>query len=316
MALRSFIFVIVLVLGSVSLVGCEQTVGVDPPTHSPRLVVDGFFTPDSVWQVILTRSVPAFDSLADEGSLFEQTRVAGADVTITTPDGTQIRLQEPFPGAYRASDQTPTTGSSYVLEVSANGFPKVQAADAAPAAPRAEIIKDRVRTLDRGNDVCTSFEHTTTVRIRDRVGQRDDYQLAVSVLRRGGFRTNRSFETTDPVILTDAFASDITDQGQVEAESVVFSDALFAGESHDIQLRYYTTRCSENLGRDSLVAIQVRSLSRSLERYIRTVGQQQQALNNPISEPTPVESNVSGGFGIFGGFSTTSLPVRPSGPTP
>ncbi len=316
MALRSLLVVLAVLLGSVSLIGCEQTLGVEPPAHSPRLVVDGFFTPDSIWQVTLTRSLPAFDSLADEGNLFEQTRVAGANVTVTGPDGNRIRLRELFPGFYQAKDATPATGSSYMLEVSAGGFPEVQAADAAPAAPRVEIIEDRVRAVDRGNDVCTSFEHTTTVRIRDRKGQRDDYQLAVSVLLQGGSRTNRSFETSDPVILADAFASDITEQGQVETESVVFSDALFANDSHDVQLRYFTTRCTENLGRDSLVTIQVRSLSRDLERYIRTVEQQQLALNNPVSEPAPVESNVSGGFGVFGGFSTTSLPIRLSEPTP
>ena len=284
--------------------GCELIINPDLPEHTPRLVIKAFFTPDGGWAASVSRSVGIL-----EPSPGPERWVTGASVELLS-DG---RIIDRLPFLYRervyASEKLLQTGRSYSLQVSAPGFETVHATDSAPPSVPTSIESYRVETSDPvpgEPGVSTVTEFRITLQIQDPSGEENRYQIRVIAPGRSGRRDLR-FSTRDPSIVSDNRIEDpVTESVEpFTGSEPFFRDALFDGESHEIEISSVNLLVEASLER--VIWLQVRHISKAYYRHLKSALLHETTVDNPFAEPVRVYSNVENGYGIFAGYSSQTF---------
>lgn len=283
-----------------ALSACEQIIEPDLPEHTPRLVLQAFFTPDSTWVAFVGRSAGILESQPER-----ERAVAEATVELLVGDRVideleffqEERVYVWEKGALQA-------GESYSLRVSAPGFATIQATDAIPRPVPTAIASYRINTSSR-SESRISGDFSIKLEIQDPPGETNYYQLRFfrSGYRLGDeesfFTVEESFSTQDPSISADNDVDDLI-EGLITAP--FFKDTLFDGQTHAIELSGdYDTR--EHMR----FHIQVLYVSKTYYEYLKSARLHQSTQDNPFAEPVGVYSNVENGYGIFAGYSSQTF---------
>ena len=290
----------------VALSACEQVIAPDLPEHTPRLVLNAFFTADGAWTARVGRSVGILEPRPSP----DRPAVADAAVELLAGDRVIEELEfDQVAKVYVAQKSIMETGATYALQVSAPGFATVRAMD---AIPRSVPTSVRSYRTNRG-------EFTIEVEIQDPPGKANYYQISLyQVLTgRGATRYEGILSTKDPSILAD----NSVDESPLEEESFsveapFFKDSLFDGRTHEIELTYGGVAELRDDGgpgaggdadgqRSSReIHLQVLYISAAYYEYLKTALLHDYTLDNPFAEPLNVYSNVDNGYGIFAGYSS------------
>src|SRR6185436_1475460 len=105
------------------MTSCQTMVELDVPDLPPKLVVNSLFSPDSVWQINISSTIPIF-SIAHDRLLYKPVPV------LRDENGTVVPLEmgdpeNPHSGPANSEDwdfqatTMPVPGKSYTLQVSA-----------------------------------------------------------------------------------------------------------------------------------------------------------------------------------------------------
>ncbi len=284
--------------------GCELIINPDLPEHTPRLVIKAFFTPDEGLAASVSRSVGILDPSPGPERL-----VTGANVELLSDGRIIDRL--PFLDRERvyASEIPLQAGRSYSLQVSAPGFETVHATDSAPPPVPMSIESYRVETSDPipgEPGVSTVTEFRITLQIQDPPGEKNRYQIRVIAPGRSG-RRDLYFSTRDPSIISDNRIEDPVTEGvePFTGSEPFFSDALFDGESHEIEVSSFDLAVEASLER--VIWFQIRHVSENYYRHLRSALLHKTTDDNPFAEPVRVYSNVENGYGIFAGYSAQTF---------
>jgi hypothetical protein len=99
-----------------------------------------------------------------------------------------------------------------------------------------------------------------------------------------------------PLSSPDLVVEAVTDQG------ILFSDQLIDGKEYSIRVETML----QNLGSadSALVDIRLHSISESYYRYLKSRQKQFETRDDPFAVPVIVYSNVEGGAGFLGGYSS------------
>ncbi len=279
----------------------------------PKVVVHAEFTPDSVWTVLLGRSVAYTDSVD-----WDQQVITDASVRILDPQGFVESLTHVSRGLYQSpSGHTPKADIPYTITINVSGLPEAHAFSTARSV-EASLID--IRELSSVDETMRSFK--VRLRIEDQLGN-DYYSLNIdhlqplcrdeeserlqvdqvkgggTLLRYVGFDSDFSAmrESVPEVNDPSGFPSSETDFG---FSGAYFSDQSFEGESKLIELTMTVPRYTALAPH---IEISVKNWSQELWSYI-----EYQELVYPFGpnyfEETPkvVYSNVRGGLGVFGGI--------------
>ncbi len=286
---------------------CELIIEPDLPQHTPRLVIKAFFTPDGGWGASVSRSVGILDPAPGPERL-----VTAASVELLS--GGLIIDRLPFLQRERvyASEIPLQAGKSYSLRVSAPGFETVHATDSAPPPVPTSIESYRIETSDPAPEDQEFMKITDlriTLKIQDPPGQENRYQIRVFAPERSE-TYDMHFSTRDPSIISANRIEDpVLDDG-VEpfvGSEPFFSDALFDGETHEIELT------SSNLYVEAgpeRIFCQVRYVSETYFRHLESALLHEHTRDNPFAEPASVYSNVQNGYGIFAGYSSMTFELK------
>ncbi len=284
--------------------GCELIINPDLPEHTPRLVIKAFFTPDGGWAASVSRSVGIL-----EPSPGPERLVTGASVELLSDGRIIDRLLFLDRERAYASEKLLQTGRSYSLQVSAPGFETVHATDSAPPPVPTSIESYRVETSDPvpgepGVSAINDFR--ITLQIQDPSGAENRYQIRVIAPGRSGRRDLR-FSTRDPSIISDNRIEDPVTEGvePFTGSAPFFSDALFDGESHEIEISSVNLLVEASLER--VIWLQVRHISEAYYRHLKSALLHETTVDNPFAEPFRVYSNVENGYGIFAGYSSQTF---------
>ncbi len=268
--------------------GCETVIDVDPPDYTPELVVNSFFSPDSVWSIHVSRSAPILDAELNQ----EQSWVENAVVEVLEAEQRVATLTYRGRGVYRAADEKPVGGKTYTVKVQAPGFTPVEATDTLPVASEFS----NVRTSDGG----FTEEGTPLTRLQvdlvDPAHQTDHYFLSVLASDpSSGWTTSSFFISDDPVLRR---GEDLLDDESSFYIGRFFSDAQFQGETYTLTLDVPEAGI---FGGDTHI-VQLSHVSPAFFRYDQTRRLQDDTKDNPFAEPVPIFTNVEGGLGIFAGI--------------
>lgn len=299
----------VLLLAGV-LAACETVVDVAPPPHDPKLVAQSFFTPDSLWVVRVSHTVPFTDAGPPE--LVD-------DATVEIWDGERLVAQptRSDTGTYVAIGRGARPGRTYTLRVDVPDFPSIEGRGALPGpvpvgafqttpvqpadtASRRRITQIDI-TLDDPPDV-NNFYGLLVLQAR----WREDRQTGqLTPMMPSLF----PFQSSDPALGESAF--DFLSTEQTLYREAFFTDGLFDGSTYtiDFTIQYDAPRPEAPVVIQRVFAIALLSVSEDFYRYWKTANEQALTNENPFAEPLRVHSNMTGGFGVFAGFRYRIFPV-------
>ena len=296
--------------------GCETVVEVSPPEYDSEPVVTSFFSPDSMWSVSMHRSLGATVK-RDVTREF----IADASVRITDGSNTVDILNYQGNGRYISSKgELPTNGIQYTLRVDFPSKPSIQATSSAPSPV---VISDySIEYRPPESDIIPTSRNHLRIVFSDAPGM-NFYRIGVyrrvkaSQLATGEVVPDSIYESIwvedfSPGWSCGYFADDVADvdptdvggvSGGVLCEEFVVTDRLFDGK--DYSWSGTTLGGSDGRGRKEFRLI-ISSLSEDYYRYLQSL--ERNVFHDPLTqEPIPMYSNVSGGLGVFAGYTNTNL---------
>ena len=188
-------------LGCMSLLcalsACEQIIEPDLPEHTPRLVLQAFFTPDSTWVAFVGRSAGILESLPSR-----ERSVAEATVELLAGDRVIDELKFFQRERVYVWEKAPLQAEeSYSLRVSAPALQRSRLPDAIPRPVPIAIASYHVNTSVRSESTIKG-DLSIKLEIQDPPGETNYYQIHLFALF-SSRREEGSFWTKDPSIIAD-----------------------------------------------------------------------------------------------------------------
>ena len=301
--MRTFYIVVALFV----LSACESIIKVEIPSGEQKIVAHGFFTPDSILAVNVSISSNIPVSL-HTGAPVDQTSY----VVVVTDDGggaDTLRYAAGLLGTdYRSvHDRRPHPGATYTLRAELPGYPSIEASSRLP-----DIVP--MQHLDYSNGSGVSSLRFT---IADPAGE-NYYRLELFQLVSDDSNAARNSSSVSPeyrqVLFRSADPSFRRSYGEVDnlerREDIdldffghaVFSNALFAGTSHDVGIAFEPYPSE---GFESRFLVILSSLSYDFFMYQHTLDRHQIDLDtsSPFETfPVPIYTNIKNGYGVFAGY--------------
>jgi hypothetical protein len=269
------------------LLSCEKYIDFDEDAATSKIVLNAMISPDTSFQVHLSRSL----SVIDAGNL---SSISNAILAVYDDSGILVEtLIEDSLGYYNGT-QLPEENVNYTIIAEALNYTDANATCAIPiltaiSAWDTTTINSFPNAAQDEKEFQVSFQFTddeqvnnfymiTVLAVYTSWGQNYSYPLYIA--------------TSDP-----KFGSDYADES---SEKLLFSDLLFNGETttFDITLN--------DLSDMSYLILNLYSCSEEYYLYNKSYQTAIEAEGNPFAQPVQVYSNINNGHGIFGGFQVSS----------
>lgn len=274
---------------------CEKIIPFDADVSSSKLVVNSFFSTDSVWNVHISNSL----SVVDQANL---KNIENATVQIKNASGNVIEnLTHTGNGFYKGASY-PSDGTNYTVEVSASGYKSITAQDYIPNRPVITAVDTASGTVEG--------EPTTkiTVSFNDPSGA-NYYQLELNIatweyIYNNGVITDSVFHPGKSI---EYFTSDPSFENPNEGWNTkgLFKDLLFDGQSKTISVQVAEGSPNGQWGRVDHIDAIITSSTKVAYNYNLSYQLFQNNSGNPFAQPVQVYSNVDKGFGVFAGVNRT-----------
>ena len=296
-----------------ALSACESIIELETPFEEHKILAHNFFTPDSVWVVNLnisthTSGSPAVTLLSGDT---RQTVVViaddqgDADTLRESPEKRTVGIN------YRSvRGMRPRPGVTYTLRVEMPGFIDSQTLSPLPPVEASAQLPKRVsmQNIAYSNDNGTSLLRFS---IEDPPGA-NYYRLELfQVDPEDGedvFNYREvDFRSTDPSFRFHyGEVGDLEQREEIDFDfygHAVFSDALFDGTSHDIEIAFEPYTYPEF---EPQFLVVLSTLSYDFFMYHHTLDRHRDAGIGsdyaPEVFPIPVYTNIKNGYGIFAGY--------------
>lgn len=284
----------------IAVVGCESTVEIDYPNHAPSIVINSFFSPAWLFELHLS------DARSLDDGIDAVRCIENASVDLLQ-DG-QFVETIPYVGdcLYRSPSSRPRPGPEYTVRVSADRYESVEASDRVPSHV----------PVGFEYHVFQSGRVDVTVRLRDPIEEENWYRLMTFIRFEDelgnvwfvspGFRTDDEAIVAENALLADLESDNVFD-------TAFFTDKRLTAGEHEFKIEVHPEGfVSDNV--KSTLVVTVDAISETFFDYGTTVRLQNDAKENPFTEPVLVVTNVKHGFGIFAGMNRERLDVAISSP--
>lgn len=271
---------------------CEKNISINIPDSESKYVVEGYIFKDTNAYVFVTKSSPFFEEL--DSSKMQQYIVRGATVTISDGFSTDTMLEFEYPQYFLHFYYSPNikgvTGRTYTLRVQINDVVLTSLTYLPPAIPL-----DSVWWKPDGNKDSLGFAwaHLTDP---DTLG--NYYRWFAKRINRYTYGDHKG---------------EIKDADFIAPFGSTFEDRFINGKSFDFA---YNRGQLSNSNKDDdgfsdesgyykkgdTIVIRWCTYDRANYKFWRDAESQYSSNGNPFSNPAPIEGNIEGGLGIFGGY--------------
>ncbi len=285
--------------------GCETIIEINPPEYTPEPVATSFFSPDSVWSVTLHSSL-GINAKGDTSTEYI------TDASVRIMDGSNMieALNYVGNGEYRANKgRLPASSTKYTLHVDLPGATSIQATSTAPPpVPFSDYSIEKVGEGGFRDDTIYRLKAVFKDEPNPNFYQIGIYQYVATDIDSLYYR--KSVNELHPGWACGYVAAaeteiDIEDRGTTgcgDLDPIVVTDRNFDGGTYPWSA---TVEVSERGGRSELLLV-LSSLSEEYFEYQRTL-EHNLFLDPLLDEPINVYSNVTGGLGVFAGYTNTSV---------
>ena len=275
---------------------CEKELPFSPDVTQSKLVVNGFFSEDSLWQIRLGQSLDILDTAS-----FRQ--VQNGVVEIQDANGNLIAsLVDQGNGDFSSATEFPQAGQTYQVVARAPGFDPVSSTSRIPG-PFQGVRMDTLRIVNPDSTVDLQVD----LHFQDPPGEDNFY--VVEVIGEYSFTNPMDsfsfvypilFTSTDPNIETDNQLEDIG--GGSFYRRAYMRDDAFDGQNYSLRIVLPDDFFQDQANGESLLGFLSLTMGGvDYYNYRRSVDAYQASVDNPFAQPTQVYTNVEGGFGIFAG---------------
>lgn len=271
------------------LVSCGEdpfstTLEIDPPEHTPRLVVHAYgSTVNGIVRVQVSESKGILDDTSTENiSDAVVTIWSGSNMIATVPEVGNISGFNYF---LEDENLSFAPGETYRIEVEAIGYPKAVGSCTVP-----QFVPILSTRFEEDGPETDDFNESSEIEIdiNDPADTENFYEVvAVYGQESGG---NLFFNE----IFTDSF--DPATEAGINFRALIMKDISFDGESKNIPLiidKFSIQEAEEHL------YVLWRNTTEAHYLFNRTANSQDEQDGNPFSSPVQVYSNMENGIGIF-----------------
>ena len=310
--------IVPLILLCLILFSCEKALDIELPSRKSRLVVNSYLITDQFWDnknqfLLLSNSISGMGTLDDFIYTDSLPLIDFGTVIINEIDKDNFIVNQ-FPlefntNCYCYTNQSfkPRENKTYELQVEAEGFPRINSRETMPSKP-VYIIEDfqLIGEIDNvEEDVLCEFK----INLKDTPFQKNYYRLKVSMINTFSDKSvSCTYEVNDPSFLIpiNRYNSSNT---FFKGRNGYFTDRLFDGEEKSLYIKV-----DKPEGVYDHFIIEITSYSENLYNFNLTRQEQNGESNNFIfnSEAIFIDSNIDGGYGIFGGRATSSNAYIPT----
>lgn len=303
---------IVSLLIGFSQVSCNDSIEETFIASNSSIVINGFFSSQDTTRINVSLIQNMWDNSKDSF-------INDANVSLKVPDGTIITLghdtskywrSDYKKGFYRLPSLLQYQPGIYELTVTVPGKGTVSAKDSIPIAVplnRCVILHDSINK-----------KYLVQANFSDPAQEKNFYSLTVNAFIYSSVwnytSVNDSVKSTYCYKYYNVPLS--TPNTYVEApinsslNQLIFSDKSFNG-GKGVALTTALEASFQNNYMDSTVFyIQLHSISKAYYNYAISYYKQNQAEKDFYAEPVNVYSNITGGYGIFAGYSTSELKIK------
>jgi len=299
------VFFIAFAFSVVLLFSCTKEVKMKLPAHEPKIVLNCIFSTDSNIEVFLHKSSGIFEN--------HNPWIQNAIVKLYENNIFVEQLNHEQMGLY-VSDIIANESSEYKIEVFCDGFDMVKSNDFAPKKP---VLIDAVYRDSIYFDAEDKYPVSQLkITIIDNPNMSNFYEVK---LQTKGKPTGSSYseindvnfrKNADPVLLNE-------NMFDYYPKTILFSDKLFNGKTHTINIDYRGTIHINNgiyQPYDYELIVHVRSVSENYFNYKKTLYKhlfnQESNVWDGSGDPIQMYSNISGGYGIFSAYSEIKVILR------
>jgi hypothetical protein len=277
-----------------TLFSCEKEVTFKKDDQPKKLVVNSFFTPDSLLKIHVSSSLST-----DEWNIVT---IDNAKVSLFQGDSLVEYLRPYGNGIYKTVSFHPLPEKSYSISVSADGYDDVQATDNVPS------FKTKIENLQLYRNAATDEDGTELDEIRftfsDSSYINNYYEAKVTL----AYIENDEIEYTIPYITSKDPV--IQQEGDLYyyPNTFVFSDELFNGKKKRLSIYFGGVSC---IGcADPFVLVELKSISLNYYNYkkklVRHVENQYSDIWDGMANPVHMYTNIENGYGIFASYYSTT----------
>lgn len=288
--MRYFAFVSCTIFISCGFSSCKKNQDKYSTTYTPELVINSIFTPDSVFQVEVTRTKEITEP---RGMVYINDAIVQIYEGNVLLEQLSFKQLNNFKGYYRGEGERAEASTVYTVVVKAEGYHEVSATNTVPAivevigseTKNSQVVDNSIR-----GDLVFNFQEPAEVE--------NYYHLIVHrpIIREDEINgiyevVGYSLENVHPTDID--FISDYSG-------GFLFTDGQFNGAKKDVSCGFNTNFDASRAGLDHLV-VELRSVSRDYYLYQKTLAEQ----HFNITKIIEVHSNVIDGYGIFAGYQSS-----------
>jgi hypothetical protein len=305
---------------------CEKEIVFKGNEMKTQLVLNSIVTPDEAVMVYLTES----RFFLDDGKTFKKINNATVELR---KDGTKIENLSNMADGYYSGTYIPKIGDNLSITASCEGFDPVECSTRI-VTPTPVISVDTMnfreekqyRTYYGTTDIDSSVFYLS-VDLDIDITFKDPKDIAnyytVNAYLNYYFSNGENFRlplgyTSDDMVFQTGSGMRFPEDGN-QLKSTLFSDELLDGKEYKLKIKSYNydgiavgkpnypddSPVAELTGRE--IAVELRSLSHSYYMFLKTVEASSDMgdAGGYFTEPVQIYTNVKGGIGIFGNYSSS-----------
>jgi len=300
---------------------CEKEIRFKGEVTEPLLVLNGFARPDSLLVFRLTAS----SFFLEEVDSFVTVKDAHLRLYV---NGTYKEDLQFHPYGYYISSYRPKQGEVLSIEAEAPGFESIRAETLLPVVAELLKVDTSINPVGEEYVFLYDWDPETEDYIIDTIGLYSNYQVSMTLSFRDPpgtsdyyrvvVRHSYGIEYLDYYDFTvenfyTAEMGDFLGPAETQNEYQIYTDELYNGKTVDLKLSFgaytYYDYEQELLNSTTSIQVQLQNISPAYYLYLKTFSE----YNNSIdffSEPIQVFSNVSGGMGLFGAYSSNVIELE------
>ena len=315
-----------ILLAATALVGCETTVNLPEPPHTPRVALRYTLTTapqDSSFgelhnqrQLYISNSQRVFDTrelLGRADATVELRNAVGATVERYRPVLTNSNGRTP--GFYRpVLGFRPQVGQAYTLRAS---LPGLETAESTLTMPTPAVVESGTyadRTASGPNPGANVYRGRLNLVIQDNPNAANYYLAFARVLdqqgRPGGWSSvDVDYESQSSSVSIGQFQLS-SPQQQYSIYPFADTDANGQRISLSTDVRFYSNCFQGTCPPPGYIEVHVSSITPEAYNFYLSRRRYYDSDGNPFAEPAPLASNVRSGYGLFGGATDVTYRIR------
>ena len=311
---RNLIFLL-LSLFILSASTCEEEVDLSINTSSPKLVINSTFSPNHVFEVLVSKTQGIFEENAYQDIEDATVQIYHGDKLIE-----RLSLINAVSPSYYIGNSFPEAGKNYTIKINTPSLPAIEASNKIPkkvaiASVNVTGVQEKNLAIIGPGGENKEYLFTVKTTINDPEDGRNYYHLnfyieAIEYHITGTDTTKIVLPAFGPLGLKDPI--DSSPAVPFLLEGALIKDQSFNGQrqSFSFNLTYQLDASKELIGN---VIVELRSISKEYYLYHSSLHRHIQAQKSSFSEPVIVFNNIENGYGIFSGYNlvrSASIPIK------